>query len=112
MAEHFISRADAESNLLACATYLAESIESADGHAEGISAVLPRYLEKGDVDLAAELANTVADPFTRDRLLIQVAEKCAALDDDEYAMQLIEAIEDPGMQAEGFERLGILEASK
>lgn len=112
MAEHFISRADAESNLLACATYLAESIESADGRAEGISAVVPKYLEKGDVDLAAELANTVDDPFTRDRLLIQVAEKCASIDDDEYALQLIEAIEDPGMLAEGRERIGILEASK
>ncbi|MEQ1764584.1 MAG: hypothetical protein ABL984_15750 [Pyrinomonadaceae bacterium] len=112
MSEHFISRADAESDLLACATYLAESIESSDGHAEGISAVVPRYLEKGDVDLAAELANTVEDPFMRDRLLIQVAEKCAAVDDDEYAMQLVDAIEDPGMQAEGRERIGILEATK
>ena len=112
MAEHFISRADAESNLLACATYLAESIESSDGHAEGISAVVPRYLEKGDVDLAAELANTVEDPFMRDRLLIQVAEKCAAVDDDEYALQLVDAIEDPGMQAEGRERIGMLEAAK
>ncbi len=112
MAEHFISRADAESNLLAGATYLAESIESSDGHAEGISAVIPRYLEKGDVDLAAELANTVADPFMRDRLLIRVAETCAAIDDDEYALQLIDSIEDPGMQAEGLERIGILEATK
>ncbi len=112
MAEHFISRADAESNLLACATYLAESIESSDGHAEGISAVVPRYLDKGDVDLAAELANTVEDPFMRDRLLIQVAEKCAAVDDDEYALQLVDAIEDLGMQAEGRERIGILEAAK
>ena len=74
MSQHFISRADAESDLLACATYLAESIESADGRAEGISAVVPRYLNHGDVDLAAELANTVEDPFTRDRLLIRVAE--------------------------------------
>ena len=41
-------------------------------------AVVPRYLANGDVDLAAELANTVDDPFTRDRLLIHVAEKCAA----------------------------------
>lgn len=112
MAEHFISRADAESNLLACATYLAESIESSDGHAEGISAVVPRYLEQGNVDLAAELANTVEDPFMRDRLLIKVAEKCAAIDDDEYALQLVDAVEDLGMQAEGRERIGILEATK
>jgi len=112
MAEHFISRADADSILLSCAAYLAESIESSDGHAEGVSAVVPRYLDKGDVDLAAELANTVEDPFMRDRLLIRVAEKCAAIDDDEYALQLVGAIEDPGMQAEGRERIGILEAAK
>lgn len=112
MSQHFISRADAESDLLACATYLAESIESADGRAEGISAVVPRYLNHGDVDLAAELANTVEDPFTRDRLLIRVAEKCVEADDSEYALQLIEAIEDPGMLAEGRERIGILEGAK
>lgn len=112
MTEHFISREDAESSLLACATYLAESIGSADGHAEGISAVVSVYLEKGNVDLAAELANTLEDPFMRDRLLTRVAEKCAAIDDHEYALQLVDAIEDPGMQAEGRERIGILEASQ
>lgn len=112
MAEHFISRSDAESGLLACATYLAETIESSDGHADGISTVVQRYLAKGDVDLAAELANTVDDPFTRDRLLIHVAEKCAEVGDDEYALQLLEAIEEPALQAEGYERVGMLEASK
>ena len=112
MAEHFISREEAESDLLACAAYISEAIDSADGHAEAMSAVVPRYLENGDVDLAAELANTVDDPFTRDRLLIHVAEKCAQEDDDEYARQLVEAIEDPGLQAEGFERIGLLKAAK
>ena len=112
MSEHFISRADAESGLLACATYLAETIESAEGHAEGISTVVQRHLAKGEVDLSAELANTVDDPFTRDRLLIHVAEKCAEVGDDEYAMQLLEAIEEPALQAEGYERVGMLEASK
>lgn len=112
MAVHFISRDDAESNILACATYLAEATESSDGHAEGIATVVPRYLAKGEVDLAAELANTVEDPFTRDRLLIHVAEKCAEIDDDEYAMQLLDAIEEPALQAEGRERIGMLEANK
>jgi tetratricopeptide (TPR) repeat protein len=69
-------------------------------------------LSKGDVDLGAELANTVDDPFTRDRLLIHVAEKCAELDDSEYSMQLLNAIEEPALQAEGYERVGMLEASK
>ena len=107
MSEHFISRDDAESDLLACATYLAESIESNDGRAQAMISVVPRYLAKGDVDLAAELANTVDDPFVRDRLLIAVAEKCASADDDEYALQLVEAMEDPGMQAQARERIGL-----
>ena len=111
MSEHFISRADAESDLLSCAAYISESIESSDGHAEGMLSVVPQYLAKGNVDLAAELANTVDDPFTRDRLLILVAEKCTELKDDEYAIQLIDSLEDPGLQAEGRERVGIMRSS-
>ena len=107
MSEHFISRDDAERDLLACAAYLAESIESNDGRAQAMISVVPRYLEKGDVDLAAELSNTVVDPFVRDRLLIAVAETCAANDDDEYALQLVDAMDDPGMQAQARERIGL-----
>lgn len=112
MSEHFISRETAEHDLLACAAFLAESIGSSDGRAQAMRAVVPRYLERGDVDLAAELANTVEDPFARDRLLIAVAEKCAAVDDEEYALQLIDAMDDPGMKARGRERVGILLASQ
>jgi tetratricopeptide (TPR) repeat protein len=112
MAEHFISRLDAENDLLAAAAFLAESISSGESHASAISAVVPRYLEKGNVDLAAELANSVDDPFTRDKLLIAVAAKCAQLDDDEYALQLVEAIEDPGFQSKGFEQIGFAKAEK
>jgi tetratricopeptide (TPR) repeat protein len=112
MSEHFISRIDAENDLLAAAAFIAESIPSGEAHASAIAAVVPRYLEKGNVDLAAELANSVGDPFTRDRLLISVAAKCAQLDDDEYALQLVEAIEDPGFQAQGFEQIGFAKADK
>lgn len=112
MSEHFISLADAEGDMLSCAAYLAESIPGGEAQAEAMLAVVPRYLEKGNVDLAAELANSIDDPFTRERLLIKVAEKCAALDDDEYAMQLAEAIEDPGFQAEAQERIALQKVAK
>ena len=112
MAEHFISREDAENDLLAAASYLAESIPAGEAHAAAISAVVPHYLGDGNVDMAAELANSVDDPFTRDRLLIAVAGKCAEIDDDEYALQLVEAIEDPGLQAQGYEQVGIAKADK
>jgi tetratricopeptide (TPR) repeat protein len=107
MSEYFISRDDAQSDLLSCAAYLGERIKSADGRAAAMTAVVPLYLNRGSVDLAAELANTVDDPFTRERLLLQVAEKCAELGDDEYALQLADAIEDHGMRAEAFERVGL-----
>jgi tetratricopeptide (TPR) repeat protein len=112
MSEHFISRADAESDLLSAAAYLAESIPHGETHAAAIATVVPRYLETGNVDLAAELANSVDDPFSRDRLLVAVAAKCAELDDDEYALQLVEAIEDPGSQSRGYEQVGIAKADK
>jgi len=112
MSEHLISTTDAQENLLACATYLAEGIKSADGHSEAMRAILPFYLEKNDVDLAAEFANAIDDPFMRDRLLTLVAEKCAAIDDDEYAFQLVDAIEDQGTQAQARERIALQKSAK
>ena len=110
MSEHFISRQDAGSDLLAAAAYLAERITSIDGHAEAMLAIVPLYLQKGNVDLAAELSNTVDDPFTRDRLLTQVAEKCAEAADDDYAMQLAEAVEDHGLRSQARERVALRQA--
>lgn len=112
MAEHQISTQDAQTNLLACATYLAENIKSSDGHAEAMKEIIPRYLEKGEVDLAAGLADTIDDPFVRDKMLTFVAEKCAAIDDDEYALQLVEAIEDYGTQREAMERIALQKSAK
>jgi tetratricopeptide (TPR) repeat protein len=64
------------------------------------------------VDLAAELSNAIDDPYTRDRLLIRVAEKCADLDDDEYALQLADAIEDGGLALQCRERIALIKANK
>jgi tetratricopeptide (TPR) repeat protein len=112
MAEHLINPDDAASDLLACATFVAEGVKSSDGHADAMKAIVPLYLAKADVDMAAELANTVDDPFSRDRLLTAVAEKCAALDDDEYAFQLADAIEDHGLQAQARERIALQKSAK
>ena len=112
MTDHLITFDDARRGLLACSAFLAESIKSSDGRSEAMTAVVPQYLAKGDVDLAAELANTVDDPFTRDRLLILVAERCAEQNDDEYALQLAEAIEDYGLQAQARERIALRKAAQ
>lgn len=112
MPDLFVPREQAEVDLLAAAAYIAERIKSSDGHAEAMTAVLPLYLDRGGVDLAAELANAVADPHSRDKLLIKVSEKCAMLDDDEYAIQLADAVEDHGLRSDAFERIGLIRAGK
>jgi hypothetical protein len=105
---HSISIEEAQNNLLSCAAYLSEGIRSADGHSEALKAIVPHYVERGDVDLAA----TVDDPFVRDRLLMLVAEKCAAIDDDEYAFQLSDAIEEFGMREAARERIVLQKSLK
>lgn len=112
MSERQISIEEAENNLLACATFLAENIQSSAGHGAAMQEIVPYYLEKGDVDAAAQLADAVDDPFVRDRLLTLTAEKCAALDDDEYAFQLVESIEDYGTQAQARERIALQKSVK
>lgn len=112
MKEQIISLREAETNLLAAATYLAENIGSSDGHAEAMKEIVALYLDKGDVDSAAQLADSVKDTFVRDRLLTNVAEKCAALDDDEYALQLADAIEDYGLQGIARERIAVQKAAQ
>ena len=112
MSDYFISFDQAENDLLSCAEFLAERIKSSDGRAEAMKTVVRRYLAKGNVDLAAELSNAVDDPFSRDQLLTDVAEKCAELDDEEYALQLTDAIDDHGMQAQAFERVALVMAAK
>ncbi len=112
MAEHLISIEEARENLLSCAAFLAEDIKSSDGHAEAMKTIVPYYLGKNDVDLAAEFADTVDDPFVRDKLLTLVAEKCAATGDDEYAFQLVEAIEDTSSQGTARERIALQKSAR
>ncbi len=110
MTEHLIPIEQAQENLLSCATFLAENIKSSDGRGAAMKEIVPRYLEKGEVDLAAQLADLVDDPFVRDQLLSSVAYKCAETSDDEYALQLVESIEDLSLQAEAKERIAVRKA--
>lgn len=111
MREHLFSIEEAQANLFRAATYLGENVGGGDGHAEAMKEIVAHYVEDKDVDTAAQLADTVDDPFVRDRLLLLVAEKCAEMDDDEYALQLVEAIEENGFQSVARERLAMRKAA-
>lgn len=107
MPEFLISIGEAERNPLYCAAYIAERLKSADGRADAMMHIVPVFISMGEVDRAAALADTVEDPLTRDRLLIAVAEKCAVLGDDDYGLQLADAIEDVSMQSTARERIAL-----
>jgi tetratricopeptide (TPR) repeat protein len=103
---------EAKNNLLKAATYLAEKVSGSDGHAEAMKTIVPLYLEKNEVDLAAELSDNVQDPFVRDYLLMLTAEKCAEIDDDDYAFQLCEAIDNETIRIEALEKIALQKIQK
>lgn len=112
MPNHYIDRADAGSDVLACAAYIAERIKSNDGHAQSVALVIPRYLKRKDPDISAQLADELAENFSRDRLLLAVSEYCAANDDEEYALQLADALDDEQVRADAMERIAVIAAEQ
>ncbi len=112
MSKFSIEREAAEQDFFTCAAYIAERIGSLDGHGEVVSQVASRYAEKGELDLAAELVNEIADPHTRDINLAEIAAKCVEFDDDEYAFQLAEAIEEFGLQEQAKASIAVRQADK
>lgn len=107
MTTRIISEDESYSDLLYAAAFIAERVESVDGMSEAMAEVVPRFLERGEVDLAAALADVTVDPLTRDRLLVAVAEKCIEKRDDEYGLQLVEAVEDVSLGAGALERVAL-----
>jgi tetratricopeptide (TPR) repeat protein len=107
MSAGIITKEEALTSLLHAAAFMAERLESVDGMSEAMNEIVPRFIEAGDVDTAAALADLTADPLTRDRLLVLVAEKCIEKRDDEYGLQLVEAIDDLSLAAGATERIAL-----
>ncbi len=112
MAEHLISIEDAREDLLSCAVYLAENIGSTEARAAAIETIITYYLQHSDVDTSAEIADSVDDPFIRDRLLAEVVSKCAEIGDDEYAFQLVDAIDEQTTKNSARGKIAIQKAKK
>ncbi len=108
----FIERENAETDLLHCAAFVAERIGSADAHATSVSDVARRFAAKGELDLAAGLADSINDPHQRDTVLSEIAAFCVQFDDDEYGFQLIEAIEEPNFQQHAWHNIAVRQASQ
>lgn len=102
-----ISSESASENLISCAVFLADRVRSAEARAAALQPVIERFLEREDVDSAAAYADSIGDPFLRDRMLIRVIAKCVEMRDDEYARQLVDAIEEDGARASATETLAL-----
>ncbi len=98
--------------LLESAIYLAEKIASSDARGAAMENIIPHVIETGDVDRAAELADSVDDAYVRDRMLAAVVSKCAAIDDDDYALQLIDAIDEHSSRNTAREQMALQKAKK
>ncbi len=112
MAEHLIKIENARENLLSCALFLTENINSVEARAAAVDEVASHILAQGNVDLAAGLADSLEDPFARNRLLTQVIAKCAEIGDNEYAFQLVEAIDEYGIQSRAKEVIALKMAER
>ncbi|MDQ3635970.1 MAG: hypothetical protein M3405_15925 [Acidobacteriota bacterium] len=112
MADHIISIGNAKENLLSCALFLTENINSVEARTAAMDEVVSHIVGQGDVDLAAELADSLNDPFARNRLLTKIISKCVELDDEEYAFQLVDAIDEYGIQSRAKEVIALQMAKK
>lgn len=112
MAEHIISIENAKENLLSCALFLTGNINSVESRAAAVEEVASHIIAQGNVDLAAELADSLEDPFVRNRLLTNVVAKCAEIGDDEYAFQLVDAIDEYGIQSRAKEVIALKMAER
>lgn len=108
----FIERENAESDLLQCAAFVAERIGSADAHATSVSDAARRFAAKGELDLAAGLADSIGDPHQRDTVLSEIAAFCVEFNDDEYGFQLVEAIEEANVQQHALHNIAVHQAAQ
>lgn len=112
MPDNYANISDETFDLLAIAHRIANTLSANEQHAAAISLIVSELLNRKEVDNAAQAADSVSDPFTRDLLLMQTAEKCAEIDDDDYALQLSDAIEDPGRKLSAIEKIGVVKARR
>ncbi len=99
MSEPLVTTEQAENDLLACAVLVAETIETQEGYTEAMSVLALRYAAKGEVEQAATIADTIDDPFTRDKTYLEIAVRAYSNGNRDLAFDLIESMNDYSFKA-------------
>ena len=96
----------ANEDLLASALAVAETVEGEE-HSELLEAIATEYCRRGDLSTAEELAETIQDPYLRDRTIGTLAALSFDVQEPESANQLLDSIEDPSLVAIAIEQTAI-----
>jgi tetratricopeptide (TPR) repeat protein len=96
---------DVSEDVLEVAILLTQTVDG-DGYAELSQSIAIQLAERGDLQRALDVAETIADPFLRDQTLGNIATMSVDLNEDE-ATELLTAIEDPVLRDLAVEQLAI-----
>jgi tetratricopeptide (TPR) repeat protein len=91
---------------LTCALRLAESLHG-EAHLEITEAITLHYVEAGQLERGVELAEQIPDAYARDSLLAVITAKAVASEEEDYATELLETIEDPILHNSAIEKMAI-----
>ena len=98
--------AEYEVDYLTCALRLAESLHG-EAHLEITEAIALHYVETGELERGVELAEQIPDVYARDSLLAVITAKAVASEEEDYATELLETIEDPILYNSAIEKMAI-----
>jgi hypothetical protein len=91
---------------LTCASRIAESLHG-EAQLEITEAIALHYVEAEQLERGVELAEQIPDAYARDSLLAVITAKAVASEEEEYATDLLETIEDPILHNSAIEKMAI-----
>lgn len=99
----FAANEDVSEDVLEVAILLTQTVDG-DGYAELSQSIANQLAERGDLQRALDVAETIADPYLRDQTLGNIATMSVDVNEDE-ATDFLEAIEDPVLKDLAVEQL-------
>lgn len=97
-------------DLLACATAVAEFTDG-DEYSDLMEIISNRQAEKGELDVAIQSAESIPDPYLKDRAMGSIAIKALEQGDSNLALDLIDTVEDPMLRETYIEQIAVKAAT-
>ncbi len=85
---------DEDIDVLSTALRVTETVKNADGFDELSAGIALRYADREDYDRAVEIADTINDPYMREKTVADIAVKGSRASHEEYAFELLGSLED------------------